>query len=404
MKFLKQMFSTQVLKCNPSSITFKLGSEQPQISCPDTLHSLQTASHHLLDLLQPVVIPTETVYGLAASALNPSAVSKIFTTKHRPPDNPLIVHVSSSQMLNSLLPQHFTIPPVYYTLMKHFWPGPLTLLFPSNSQLIPPIVTAHLPTVAVRMPSHPVARALIAIANTPLAAPSANSSGKPSPTRPEHVLRDLDGKVAVILDGGSCGVGLESTVVDGLNSDGNIRVLRPGGVTVEDIQRVLEEEMGCTYPKVLVYGRDFRDQKAEEVPTTPGMKYRHYSPSVPVTLLRTSSQPPNNIRPLPVLDYLGALRSSRQETRPLKVGLLSPTDSNLTHYPLPTDGFEWSRFPLGPMSDMAQIARNLFDGLLSLERDGVDIILVEEVDPTKEGLAIMNRVQKAAGESQWVCF
>jgi L-threonylcarbamoyladenylate synthase len=169
-------FSTQVLKCDPASISFDRDSE-PHITSPQTLESLQAASRHLLETLQPVAFPTETVYGLAAPALNAEASARIFSTKGRPADNPLIVHVSSESMLHSLLPPNYTLPDSYQILIKRFWPGPLTLLFPSDPTKIPNIITANHPTVAIRMPSHPVARALIAISNSPLAAPSANSSG-----------------------------------------------------------------------------------------------------------------------------------------------------------------------------------------------------------------------------------
>lgn len=303
-------FTTEVLPCDPVTIEFSPNSDQPQISSPQTLSSLKRASEQLLSL-QCVAFPTETVYGLGALALNSSAASKIFTTKGRPPDNPLIVHVSSFAMLRKILPKDYILPESYEILMKHFWPGALTLLFPSDPTIIPEIITANHPTVAIRMPSHPVARALISVADAPIAAPSANSSGKPSPTKAEHVLRDLDGKVGLILDGGGCGVGLESTVVDGLNADGNIRVLRPGGITVEEIKRVIKadtkETDGRRVPDVLVHRRDYRDEAMEMAPTTPGMKYRHYSPSVPVTLLCTSSLPPDVTEPTSVSTFLGTL-------------------------------------------------------------------------------------------------
>lgn len=400
------MFSTQVLRCDPLSISFRSSSDEPQITCPETLESLKTASRHLLND-QPVAFPTETVYGLGALALSTPAASRIFSTKGRPPDNPLIVHVSSLAMLDTLLPPDFTLPRSYQSLMKHFWPGALTLLFPRDADTIPSIITANQPTVAIRMPSHTVARALIAVTNAPLAAPSANSSGKPSPTKAEHVLHDLDGKVGIILDGGQCGVGLESTVVDGLHPDGDIRVLRPGGVTVEDIEEALKEEMGDmdVVPRVLVHRRDFHDKKMEEAPTTPGMKYRHYSPSVPVTLLLTVSQPPDGVTPAHAPTYLASLKDARVDmSRPLKVGLLSPSDSRLTEYPLPSEDLIWHRYPLGPKSEPSVTARRLFDGLLTLERDGVDLILIEEVKEELEGLAVMNRVRKAAGETKWISF
>ena len=390
-------FTTQVLKCDPSSIRFHSLSDQPEISSPKTMEALKIASHRLVDLTQTVVFPTETVYGLGALSLNSEAASKIFSTKGRPPDNPLIVHVSSFTMLRSLLPQDYVIPQIYLTLMEHFWPGALTLLFPRNPDVVPAIITANQSTVAIRMPSHPVARALIAIANAPLAAPSANTSGKPSPTRASHVLRDLDGKVGLILDGGPCRVGLESTVVDGLHADGNIRVLRPGGITVEDIERVLLQDTKNSeqIPKVLVHKRDYADKAIESAPSTPGMKYRHYSPSVPVILLITRSDLHDNHIRVRFLEYA---KSLRKDTK-LKIGVLAPTDSVLWNHLLPIENLEWHRYPLGPVTNPSLIAHRLFDGLLTLEQQGVHLMFIEEINEEREGLAIMNRVRKAAGES-----
>jgi len=398
--------STQVLKCDPASISFQPGSENPDVSCSETLQALRTASHHLVDLLQPVAFPTETVYGLGALALNPSAVSRIFTTKGRPSDNPLIVHVSSLAMLRTLLPKDYSLSRPYQVLLKHFWPGALTLLFPRDPDIVPRIISANQPTVAVRMPSHLVARALIAVANAPIAAPSANLSGKPSPTQAKHVLRDLEGRVGVILDGGACDVGVESTVVDGLNDDGNLRVLRPGGVSVEDIQRVLEEDMqDCErIPQVLVHRRDYDDELIEQAPTTPGMKYRHYSPAVPVVLLYTSP-PPAGITNFPALPLLASLKSKvTAGSRSVKIGILTPTDSSLAKCALPCESIHWRRYFLGPISKLSVIAHHLFDGLLTLESEGVDLIVVEEVPEVNEGLAVMNRLKKAATESIWIDF
>ena len=287
--------------------------------------------------------------------------------------------------------------------MKHFWPGALTLLFPSDPNKVPGIITSNQPTVAIRMPSHPVARALIAATNVPIAAPSANSSGKPSPTKAEHVQKDLNGKVAMILDGGACGLGVESTVLDGLNEDGNLRVLRPGGVTVEEIERALKADIKGRIPKVLVHKRDYRDDEIEMAPTTPGMKYRHYSPSVPVILLLTVSPPLDRGEPTLASAFFASLSDrSTDASRPLKIGILTPSDSSLATYPLPTQGTEWRVYPLGPTSDPSITAHRLFDGFLTLESEGVDLILIEEVKEDNEGLAIMNRVRKAASESRWV--
>lgn len=396
--------ATQVFACDSTSITFSSEGDQVVITSPETLQALHTAASCLKELL-PVAFPTETVYGLGAVALNATAALKIFSTKGRPPDNPLIVHVSSRRMLQSLLPQNYTLSRSYELLIEHFWPGPLTLLFPCDHTVIPDVITAGQPTVAIRMPSHPVARALIAITDAPLAAPSANSSGKPSPTRAEHVLNDLNGKIAVILDGGPCEVGVESTVVDGLHEDGNIRILRPGGVTVEDIKQVLVgfSDAETPIPRVLVHRRDFTDDALEQAPTTPGMKYRHYSPSVPVTLLRSTSDVPLGLEPLSSSAFLEDIkRSAPHPPDALRVGLLMPSDSVLMRSLISDTAIQWHEFPLGLVSEPAIIARRLFDGLLTLEKEGVDLILVEGVSEEKEGLAIMNRVKKAAGHTQWI--
>jgi len=416
---------TRVSSCDPSTITFSEDGSV-SISAPDTEAALRAASDILTKDKSVVVFPTETVYGLGASALDPSAVSLIYSTKGRPSDNPLIVHIASKAMLQSLLPPSYTIPPTYIKLMDAFWPGPLTLLFPTNPRVVPSKVTAGHPTVAVRMPSHPVARALIMLANIPLAAPSANSSGKPSPTKAEHVATDLQGRVSLILDGGPCDVGLESTVVDGLAADGHLRVLRPGGVTVEDLERVIEGN-GI---RVLVHRRDYNDEQQEAAPSTPGMKYRHYAPRSPVYLLmQTSTASVDSTfleeaeKVLPVRGAIASLLArlpcaaarelGQAGARPVKVGLLSCPDSPLTAA-LSTpecegsDGagsrvrVEWIRRALGAVGEPSITARVLFDGLISLDQEGVDVILVEGIEETREGLAVMNRVRKAAGETVWV--
>jgi L-threonylcarbamoyladenylate synthase len=394
-------FATQVLKCEPAGITFT-PTGQPTFAAPEAHAILKTAAHHLCDLHETVVFPTETVYGLGAVATNAEASAKIFSTKGRPADNPLIVHVSSFGMLETLLPPGYEYSKAYRALMENFWPGPLTLLFPRNAEVIPTIITAGQSSVAIRMPSHPVARALIAVANAPLAAPSANTSGKPSPTRAEHVARDLDGRVPLIINGGACGVGLESTVVDGLNEDGNIRILRPGGITVEQIEQVLRKEYreGERIPRVLVHKRDYQDETQEAAPTTPGMKYTHYSPSVPVTLLSTVSKPPMGESPTSMKSYLE--RVSSKQPHPPKIGLLAPSDSKIWAAVDECEGPTWHRFDLGLISDPSMSAQRLFDGLLTLEAEGVDFILVEEVAETHEGLAVMNRVRKAAGDVEWI--
>ncbi len=392
----------QVLRCQSDSISFDESPEAlPRIKCQTTYNALKLAAHHLVDMEDVVAFPTETVYGLGANALNPSAIARIFSTKGRPSDNPLIVHVSSLEMLKSILPKGYEVPEAYKKLMDAFWPGALTLLFPSppETSVVPKIVTAGHPTVAVRMPSHPVARALIATAGVPLAAPSANSSGKPSPTRAEHVLHDLGGKLQVILDAGPCAIGVESTVVDGLHEDGNLRVLRPGGVTIEDMERVLTGD-GEPVSKVLVHHRDFKDEAMEQAPTTPGMKYRHYSPSVPVLLVvhRPANEHAFTSFPKLVESSFGDL-----VTTPKKIGLLAPSDSVLLDQ-LPPPPISVNHFALGSRNDPATIAARLYDGLLTLEREGSEVIIIEGIPEDREGLAFMNRVKKAAGSTKYVCL
>ncbi|KAG8914229.1 hypothetical protein FRC01_004167 [Tulasnella sp. 417] len=408
---------TQILQCKAADILFEqpqdLGREELCVIDPasETYDALERASSILKKDRRPVVIPTETVYGLAAAATDSTAVEKIFTTKGRPADNPLIVHVSSRSMLASLLPPSYTIPPSYERLMKAFWPGPLTLLFPADPSKIPPIVTAGQKTVAIRMPSHPVARALISFSQTPLAAPSANSSGRPSPTKAEHVWDDLgkSAKVPLILDGGPCDVGVESTVVDGISAeDGSIRVLRPGGVTVEEMKTLLSEGLapGESPVKVLVHKRDYQDADMEQHPTTPGMKYLHYTPSVPVVLLNLkNAQHPSaeEFEPLSeVMDDLLAKHQPRSEKlKRRKVGFLVTSDFPVTPGTHASDP-EVVTFDLGPRNEPSVAAQRLFDGLLTLEKKGVDFILVEAIDEENEGLAVMNRVRKAAGDVRMV--
>lgn len=390
--------TTRVLCCDPSSISFPLDSPLPEYSSEETRQAIQSAADQLRSL-QTVAFPTETVYGLGALALDSLASSRIFSTKGRPPDNPLIVHVTSFSMLQSLLPINYKLPPTYQILMKRFWPGPLTLLFPRDASKVPDIITAGQQTVAVRMPSHPVARALIAIVNSPIAAPSANSSGKPSPTNANHVLQDLGGKLNIILDGGPCEVGLESTVVDGLASDGHLRILRPGGVTVEQIRTVLKEEGLDRLHQVLVHKRDYTDEALEAAPTTPGMKYRHYSPSIPVVLLRHHSNSPPGIIPQSKSQYFLSLPG----TEP-KIGVLCLDDSPLGKYVDISNDTRFIRFSLGPSDDLSIAAQRLFNGLISLEQQGADYILVEEMKEEDEGLAVMNRVRKAASQSEWIDY
>ena len=234
-----------------------------------TPEALALASQLLHDG-QLVAFPTETVYGLGANALDAKAVLNIFAAKGRPADNPLIVHVYDRAQLTPLC----EVSPLAEKLMDAFWPGPLTLILP-RKPAIPDEVAASLPTVAVRMPSHPVAAALLRACKLPIAAPSANRSGKPSPTTAHHVLVDMDGRIPLILDGGSCDVGVESTVLD--VTSGAPCILRPGGITKDMLESVLGH--------VDVAGSVLRPLQKGEKALSPGMRYKHYSPDGQVTLV-----------------------------------------------------------------------------------------------------------------------
>ena len=427
---MAETLQTVILPCDVSSISFEERGEEviPIISSNQTRRALEEVSSALKHDLQPVAFPTETVYGLGGLALQNDAILRIFSTKGRPADNPLIVHISSLSMLKRILPPSYTITPLYLSLINSFWPGPLTLLFPSSSLIIPTTVTAGHETLAIRMPSHPVARALISLCDEPLAAPSANSSGRPSPTRAEHVYKDLKGKIKYILDGGPAQIGLESTVVDGLGKDGHLRVLRPGGITVEQLESVVESfenrnglglaagsgsglGLGLSRIKVLVYKRDYKDEGIEVAPTTPGMKYRHYAPSAPVILLvNPSRQSSTTAITQPSIENIQSFLSSlsshspRHNTR-IKLGLLLTEDSpyltpltSALSSPVFNGCYEYQVQPLGASNRPHVTAQRLFGGLLTLDNEGVDVIIIESISETHEGLAIMNRVHKAAGE------
>ncbi|GAX78513.1 hypothetical protein CEUSTIGMA_g5953.t1 [Chlamydomonas eustigma] len=522
--------------------------------------SLQHAAQCLRDGLL-VAMPTETVYGLAANALDEEAVMGIFRTKGRPADNPLIIHISSLDMLYSLYPPGWALPSIYLPIVNTFWPGPLTILLPC-SPLIPKAVVCGQTTMAVRMPSHPVALALIEAAGVPLAAPSANSSGRPSPTTAAHVMEDLmlgsspsqgssnrtrplkesphhaadnmgepagqhsegqqmpsspntlapamspvttvapsvaqqasspgaaaadtwhennKGWLSVVIDAGPCRSGVESTVLDGLRNPPV--VLRPGGVTYEQL---------CSLPgfsSLQVYRRDFVDANLEEAPTTPGMKYKHYSPDATVVLLdpedrydgersshlvavmreqcqlqiqavlqslgaagsvavlRSTAEPgtpcgiTNWVTTHPVVDYKpfnsNGVNSGDQEDLTAKIAsstysttsdseqmCLQPVASSVLSVPLlalgtetmPVAGSNRSKpfgsnrsnnsvptnrvveYVMGSVGDSASVARELFKALRLVDELKVAVVVVEGVTEKDEGLAVMNRLRKAASK------
>ena len=312
-----------------------------------------------------VAFPTETVYGLGANGLDPVAVQRIFAAKGRPQDNPLILHVASVRAIEDLV---LEFPPAAGCLAAAFWPGPLTLVL-RRRPVVPEAVSAGLPTVAVRIPAHRVALDLIEAAGVPIAAPSANRSGKPSPTRAEHVLADLDGRVEMILDAGPTSVGLESTVVDLTTAVPSL--LRPGGVTIEQLREVLPN-LGLVSGGIADQGR----------PVAPGMKYRHYAPHAPLTVVIGP--------PAPVKVFLRGRMAEAVEAG-LRLAVLAHSDT------LAGLGGPGTLLDLGPRSSPEIAARRLFSFLRDCDKQRVDEILAEGGREDGLGLAIMNRLGKAAG-------
>ena len=313
-----------------------------------------------------VAFPTETVYGLGADALNRDAVLSIFAAKGRPADNPLIVHIHDRAQLGDLC----TVSPQAEQLMDAFWPGPLTLLF-VRKPAVPPEVTAGLPTVAVRMPSHPVAAAMLKACSLPVAAPSANSSGRPSPTTAAHVLEDMDGKIPLILDGGSCDVGLESTVLDLCH--GQPTILRPGGITREMLESVLGQE-------VALAGSILRPLAEHEVALSPGMRYKHYAPKATVTLVEGPEE-----KTVPLLRSL----CLQQRQAGKKACVLC-----FTEHLEALSGCD--PHDIGSASSPGEIAHRLFDTLRRLDEEDMEAVFSEVIPPEGIGLAVMNRLGRAA--------
>ena len=313
-----------------------------------------------------VVFPTETVYGLGANGLNSEAVLKIFAAKGRPADNPLILHIAKKSELKPLWSH---VPDNARILADTFWPGPLTMIF-NRSSIVPDEVTAGLDTVAVRMPLNKTARALINAAGVPIAAPSANLSGKPSPTTAEHVRQDMDGRVDLIIDGGPCKYGLESTVVSLI---GRPTILRPGAVTKEMLEAVIGP--------VDVAHAVLSPLREGETAASPGMKYRHYAPSAPMTVV---------VGPVDkVTEKLQALYDqAKGEGKTVGFLVSEEVGASFPH----KDMYIWGRH-----GDKEALANQLYTGLLSFDSDVVDIILAEGIDDEGLGLAIMNRMKKAAG-------
>lgn len=318
------------------------------------------AAAALLRTGELVAIPTETVYGLAADARNGAAVASIFAAKGRPSDNPLIVHIADLRELTSLAAD---IPPVAEALAQAYWPGPLTMIF-HKADGVPDEVTAGLNTVAVRMPSHPVARRLIALSGCPLAAPSANRSGSPSPTDAHRVAEDMDGRIAAIVDGGVCAVGVESTVISVCGN--RVRLLRPGAVTVE----MLEAVAGSVEIDEAVL-KPLRD---DATAASPGMKYKHYAPKARVILVRGSAEAYRAYVNKHAGGGVMALCFEGEEQ-----GLTVPY---LTY---------------GRRDDAVSQAQRVFESLRLLDENNATVAYTACPSPEGIGLAVYNRLLRAAG-------
>lgn len=306
-------------------------------------------------------IPTETVYGLGANGLNPDAVGRIFAAKGRPQDNPLILHIPSADWLERYC---VDIPDTAYALAERFWPGPLTMVL-RRKRVVPDVVTAGLDTVGMRCPAHPVCRAILTAADVPVAAPSGNTSGRPSPTNMADMLEDMDGKIDGIVDGGPCAVGVESTIVDLTVMPP--RLLRPGGVTLEQLRDALGE--------VVVDPAVTRLMGAGEQPRAPGMKYRHYAPKAPVTVVQGA--------PAAAARYIQAH--------------MAPGDGVICfdEYAGLFAGHPLEQ--LGPSTDVPEQARRVFEALRWFDGTGVSRIWAQCPAAAGIGLAVANRLNKAAG-------
>lgn len=308
-----------------------------------------------------VGIPTETVYGLGANGLDAGAVERIFQAKGRPQDNPLILHIPSPQWLERYCRD---IPPQAWTLAERFWPGPLTMILKRRA-LVPDVVTAGLDTVGMRCPAHPLCRAILLAAQVPVAAPSGNLSGRPSPTMAEHMLADMDGRIDAVVDGGPCAVGVESTIVDLTCSPP--RLLRPGGISLERLRQALGQ--------VEVDRAVRRPARPGERPRAPGMKYRHYAPKAPMTVVRG--------RPEDTADYIASH---------------APPGSGVLCFQEFCPRFSGRVvFSLGPAEDREEQARRVFDALRRFDGTPVEEIWAQEPGEQGLGLAVVNRLDKAAG-------
>lgn len=348
-----------------------------------------------------VSFPTETVYGLGANGLDGESSLKIYAAKGRPCDNPLILHISELKMLSDILPSDTKLPVVYEKLIARFWPGPLSIIIPRGEQ-VPLISTGNLETVAVRFPSHPLALALIDACGFPIAAPSANLSGRPSPTRATDVLEDLSGRVPLILDGGPSINGLESTVVNAYNVQPPV-ILRPGGISLEDIRSVNMLRDTIVSPHL---------NDSSDIPQAPGMKYKHYSPKAKIILFMSSARTPPDAVPGSE-DMYKALQNEAsiimKKIPEAKIGILTLESDKETirRYediaPGKVHVLSLSAEPTQELGlALSSAAQVLFFSFREFDRLAVDYIFAEAVPEIGPGLAIMNRLSKAAHMTKYI--
>lgn len=328
------------------------------------------ALHEAAQLLREgglVAFPTETVYGLGADARSSAAVARIFEAKGRPSDNPLIVHIARIDQLDELV---LPYPQLAKQLMNSFWPGPLTIVLPARPHTLSPLVTAELPTVGIRMPDHELALELLSLANCPVAAPSANRSGRPSPTLAGHVLDDLAGRIDGLVDGGPTGVGLESTVVE-IEGEYTIRILRPGGVTQEALRQAV--------PDAYIISDSAEEPAA--APRSPGMKYAHYAPQGELQLVKGS--------PLKVAAYIRREVAAAQRNG-VKTGVLA-FEERIGEYNADLV------VSCGKETRLDEAAQRLYGNLRRFDAEGIQRIWAECCPEQGIGEALMNRMAKAAG-------
>ena len=339
----------------------------------DNVKARKEALHEAGELIrrgEVVAFPTETVYGLGANGLDADACAKIYQAKGRPSDNPLILHVANRSMVDQIAAR---IPEKAEKLIAAFCPGPITLILPRKA-IVPDRITGGLATVGVRMPEHDVARALIAAAGVPIAAPSANISGRPSPTTAESVLVDMEGKIPMVLDGGACDFGVESTIVDATGDKAVI--LRPGAITKEMLEEVLGEGSVIIDPALV---------GADSVPKAPGMKYTHYAPKAPLTLIegmptRMARAFQREVKRQQSEGHIVGVMASHEVLKELKEILPQELMADYGH-----------------QGNLPAIAANIYEALRSFDEKEADILLGEGTTSDGLGLAIMNRLHKASG-------